>query len=602
MIIDRRTLLAASAGAVITAPAFAQGGEDQRLLAIFDRYFNENVDDSPQQATSLGLDTGARAPLKARLDDGSAADRLKRLERARRRVAELKTVDRAALSDARKVDYDVILYGQENAVRSGDRFKHLNGRPYVLSQQNGRYASVPNMLDSQHRVSNAADVEAYHSRLSAFAKVMDQDLENCRADAAQGVIPPDFICDLALGQMRALRDRPPRESNLVTSLALKVSTVSTILPGDPVGRAVAILETEVYPALDRQIAVMSDLRARASSRAGIGHLKDGPAMYADRVRASTTTSMSPDEIHRLGLSQVAELTAKIDVILKSQGYTRGTVGARMAALNADEKQIYPNTDLGRANLLASLNAQMDDMLARLPLAFRTLPKARCEVRRVPVTTQDGAANGYYQSAALDGSRPGAFYINLKDTAEWPKYSLPTLVYHEATPGHHLQIALSQESALIPQLRRTGGGSAAYSEGWGLYAEQLAEEMGVYEGRPLDRAGMLQSLLFRATRLVVDTGIHSKSWSHTRATNYMTDVTGYARTRNAREIERYCVNPGQATSYKIGHNNWVRLREDAKKRLGAKFDLRAFHDACLLSGNMPLEVLDRHIADWVRSQA
>lgn len=600
MTIHRRSLLAAGGAAAICGPAFAQAGEDQRLLTIFDRYFNENVDESPTSATSLGLDVGARASLKAQLDDNTPAEREKRLERTRKRVAELKAIDRNRLSPARKVDLDVILYGQENALRSGERFRHLNGRPYVLSQQNGRYASTPNMLETQHRVANAADADAYLSRLSAFARRMDEDIDMARADAARGIIPPNFICDLALGQMRALRYRPAAQASLATALGAKAKAAG--LTKDYLALAIDRLEREVYPALDRQIAVMSDLRARAGSRAGIGHLPDGPALYADRVRASTTTDMTPDQIHRLGLSQVAELTARIDTILKSQGYTKGTVGQRMAALNADPKQLYANTDEGRTALLASLNAQMDDMLARLPQAFGTLPKARCEVRRVPVTTQDGASNGYYQSAALDGSRPGAFYINLKDTTEWPKYSLPTLVYHEATPGHHLQIALSQESTQIPQLRRTGGGSAAFSEGWGLYAEQLAEEMGVYEGRPLDRAGFLQSLLFRSARLVIDTGLHSKGWSRDRATNYMTDVTGYARTRNEREIDRYCINPGQATSYKIGHNKWVELRERAKRRLGGRFDLKAFHDHALLYGNMPLAVLERQVDDWVKSRA
>jgi len=599
MTLDRRTLLVTGAAAAAT-PALAQGGEDERLLAIFDRWFNENVDDSPQQATSLGLDTGARARLKGQLDDGSVAKRLERLERTRRRVAELKGLNRARLSPARVVDYEVVLYGQEQALASGDRFRKYNGRPYVLSQQNGRYSSVPNMLDSQHRVTSAADAEAYLSRLQAFTRAMDVDIELARSDVALGIVPPNFICDLALGQMRALREKPAAENNMATSFADKLRTAN--LSPDYARRAETIIEREIYPSIERQIAVMSDLRARASSRAGIGHLPDGPALYADRVKASTTTDLSPDEIHRLGLSQVADLTARIDTILKSQGYSRGTVGARMAALNRDPAQLYANTDAGRAELLTVLNRQMDDMLARLPQAFRTLPKARCEVRRVPVTTQDGAANGYYQSAALDGSRPGAFYINLKDTTEWPKYSLPTLVYHEATPGHHLQIALSQESTVIPQLRRTGGGSAAYSEGWGLYAEELADDMGVYKDRPLDRAGFLQSLLFRATRLVVDTGIHAKGWSHQRATDYMTDITGYARTRNAREIERYCVNPGQATSYKIGHNKWLELRERARRRLGASFDLRTFHDACLLYGNMPLTVLEKHINNWIATQA
>jgi uncharacterized protein (DUF885 family) len=221
---------------------------------------------------------------------------------------------------------------------------------------------------------------------------------------------------------------------------------------------------------------------------------------------------------------------------------------------------------------------------------------------VPVFIQDGASNGYYQSAALDGSRPAAFYINLKEVADWPRYNLPTLAYHETVPGHHLQIALAQESKLIPIIRRTGYGASAYSEGWGLYAEQLAAEMGVYAGDPLGEAGYLQSLLFRAARLVIDTGIHSKRWGRAQATQYMVDTVGQTPARSQREVERYFVSPGQANSYKVGHTVWIKVREAAKKSLDGKFDLAAFHDAALLSGNMPLTVLERHIADWAATQA
>jgi uncharacterized protein (DUF885 family) len=252
--------------------------------------------------------------------------------------------------------------------------------------------------------------------------------------------------------------------------------------------------------------------------------------------------------------------------------------------------------------MAVLNRCIADMYKRLPEAFRTLPKAKVEARRVPVFIQDGAANGYYQSGALDGSRPGAFYINLKYTADWPRYNLPTLAYHETVPGHHLQIALAQESDKIPIVRRTGYGSSAYSEGWGLYAEQLASEMGAYAGDPLGEIGFLQSFLFRAARLVTDTGIHLRRWDREKATRYFVDTVGQTPARSQREVERYFVSPGQACSYKVGHTRWIELREAAKQQLGPKFDLRAFHDAGLLSGNMPLTVLERHIREWIAMQA
>jgi uncharacterized protein (DUF885 family) len=600
--IDRRAFLATTAGAAIVAatPALAQGSEDARLRALLDRIFEEQVDDSPERATSLGLDKGPRAALKSKLDDVSIAGRAKRLEDTRRRVAALKAIDRAALSHASKVDLDTVLYGQENALAAGDRYKFgsVGGRfsPYVVSQQTGSYQDIPDFLDNQHKVTGAADADAYLSRLKAFVVAMDQDLERMQADLALGVVPPDFVCDLALAQMKALRDQAPEHTVMVTSIAGKARTAG--LTGDYAGPATKIVSAEIFPALDRQIAAMHAARAKATSEAGIWKLKEGAAYYADALKASTTTTMSADEIHQLGLDQVADITSRLDRILKGQGKTTGTVAERLTALNADPTQLYANTDEGRAALIADLNVQVAAIAARLPQAFSTLPKAEVTVKRVPAFIQDGASNGYYQSAALDGSRPAAFFINLKNTHEWPKYNLPTLVYHEATPGHHLQIALSQESTAIPIIRRTGGGFSAFTEGWALYAEQLADEMGVYKGDPLGEAGYLQSLLFRACRLVVDTGLHHKRWSRDKATDYMVSVTGYPRSRALREVERYCCSPGQATSYKVGHTTWDRLRTEAKTRLGARFNLKAWHDAALLSGSMPLTVLEQNLAEWV----
>jgi len=599
--IDRRAFLATTAGAALAAasPALAQGGEDARLHTLLDKIFDEQVDESPERATSLGLDKGPRAALKARLDDYSAAGRARRLEQTRARVAALKAIDRNALSKASQVDLDTVLYGQDAALTAGDRYKFgsAGGRfsPYVVSQQNGVYRSIPDFLDNQHRVQTAADADAYLSRLKAFAVAMDQDLDRMKADVAAGVVPPDFVCDLALAQMKALRDQAPEKTIMATSIAGKAKAAN--LTGDYTGPAAQIVAKEIFPALDRQIAEMQAVRAKATADAGIWKLKDGAAYYADALKASTTTTLSAEEIHKMGLDQVADITARLDVILKGQGRTTGTVAERLTALNDDPAQLYPNTDEGRAALIADLNVQVAAIAARLPQAFATLPKAQVTVKRVPAFIQDGASNGYYQSAALDGSRPAAFFINLKNTHEWPKYNLPTLVYHEATPGHHLQIALSQESDRIPIIRRTGGGFSAFTEGWALYAEQLADEMGVYKDDPLGQAGYLQSLLFRACRLVVDTGIHHKRWSREQATDYMVSVTGYPRSRALREVERYCCSPGQATSYKVGHTVWDRLRTEAKTKLGSRFDLKAWHDAALLSGSMPLTVLERNLAEW-----
>lgn len=603
---DRRLFLASSAGAALAAatPALAQSNEDGRLRTLLDGYFEAMVDESPERATGLGLDKGARAALKSQLDDASAAGRDRRLAQAAKRVEGLKAIDRAALSAPSRVDYDVVLYQNENAVRAGKAypFGSVGGRfsPYVISQQDGAYQDIPDFMDNQHRVQTPADAEAWLARLKAFARVLDQDLDGFRADVAAGIVPPDFTCDLALAQMRALREQPADQTILVTSLVAKAKAAG--LTTQYAAAASAIVTDEIFPALDRQIAALTKVRATATSDAGVWKFKDGAAYYADAVKASTTTNLTPDEVHQMGLDQVAEITARLDTILKGQGMTTGSVADRLSALNKNPAQLYANTDEGRAALIADLNVQVAAMIAKLPQAFRTLPKAKVEVKRVPAFIQDGASNGYYQSAALDGSRPAAFFINLKNTAEWPRYNLPTLVFHEATPGHHLQIALAQESTRIPIIRRAGGGFSAFSEGWALYAEQLADEMGAYAADPLGQAGYLQSLLFRACRLVVDTGLHHKRWSREKATAYMVSVTGYAPSRAQREVERYCASPGQANSYKVGHTVWVRLRDQAKAKLGSRFDLKAWHDAALLSGSMPLTVLERNMGDWLASQS
>jgi uncharacterized protein (DUF885 family) len=605
--LDRRSFLATTAGAALmtAAPALAQAGsEDARLRTMLDAMFEAQVDESPGRATSLGLDKGRRAPLKSQLDDNSLAARAQRLERTRARAAQLHTVDRAKLSPASKVDLDVVLYGQEQSVRNGDKWKFGdtggNFRPYVISQQSGSYQSIPDFLDSSHKVATAEDAEAYLSRLSAFGRVMDQDLERQKHDVALGAIPPTFICDLSVGQMRALRDQPAGKTILVASIAKKAKAAN--LAGDWEGRATKIVEGEVFPALDRQIAAMAALKAKTKGDTGAWALPSGAEYYADAVKASTTTDYTPEQVHKLGRDQVAEISGRLDAILKKRGLTRGTVGARLVTLNNQPDQVFANTDEGRAQILKLLNEHIVEVYKLLPNAFSTLPKAKVEVRRVPVFIQDGAANGYYNGAALDGSRPAAFYINLKETSDWPKYNLWTLAHHETIPGHHLQIALSQESTQIPIIRRTGGGFSAFTEGWALYAEQLAQELGANDFDPLGEAGYLQSLLFRAARLVTDTGIHAKRWSREQATMYMVDTIGNTKTRAQREVERYFAGPGQANSYKVGHTVWVKVRDEAKARLGRKFDLKAYHDAVLLSGAMPLTVLQRHVSEWIATQA
>ena len=588
-------------GAPSTPTDASRLGDAQGLNGLLDRIFQEQLDDSPETATSLGLDTGARAEARGRLDDRSAAAADRYEQDLRRWLGELRAVDRGALSGLPAVNLDTVA-SQYAVIDAANARFDFGARgypsPYVVSQLTGAYQSVPDFLASQHPLATTADAEAYLSRLEAFGGVLNQETERLRADAARGVVPPDFVLAKALEQLRAIRRGPAAGSVLVTSVVDRARQRQ--LPGDWSARAVRLVEGPIAAALDAQIAAVTALQPRATHDAGVWRLPQGADYYAFGLRYHTTTDRTADDIHQLGLDQVAEITARIDTILRGQGMSQGSVGRRIRALGDEKRFIYPNTEAGKAQLLSDLNAQIVALDRRLPEVFGTLPKAKVEVKRVPTYIEAGAPGGYYQTPTLDGSRPGAYYINLRDTAEWPKWSLPTLTYHEATPGHHLQSVLALEAEGLPLLRRNMW-FAAYGEGWALYAEQLADELGMYRDDPFGRVGYLQSLLFRAARLVVDTGLHHKRWSREQAIRWMTDATGDQESAITTEVERYCVWPGQATSYKVGHTEWVRLREDAKRRLGARFDIRRFHDAALLSGAMPLNVLERVVNDWVVSQ-
>src|SRR6185437_9186686 len=342
------------------------------------------------------------------------------------------------------------------------------------------------------------------------------------------------------------------------------------------------------------------LQPKAVHDAGVWRLPDGAAYYAASLESSTTSKMKPEEVHQLGLDVVKDHTAKIDAIMQANGLTGGTVGERLRQMYNDPKFRYENTDAGKDKLLADLNVKVQAIRAKLPSHFGVLPKADLIIKRVPKYIEAGAPGGYYNNASLDGSRPGTYYINLRDTAEVPSWTLPTLTYHEGIPGHHLQISISQESPL-PLIRKVGG-FTAYIEGWALYAEQLADEMGLYENDPFGRIGYLHDAMFRGVRLVVDTGMHAKRWSREQAIKYYVHTLGDQEASAVTEVERYCVWPGQACSYMLGKLEFLRLREKSEKALVARFDIRGYHDAVLLCGAVPLATLDPVVDAYIKAKA
>ncbi|MCH4268682.1 MAG: DUF885 family protein [Brevundimonas sp.] len=604
----RRLLMSVAAGGALAAvgpvralasTALTQAAPNAATTAfhaLLDRIADEMLLSDPELLTMLGMDRGPKADARFKLSDRSQAkidaDKAKFVDA----MKAVKAIDQGQLNAADQIYYDTLEFFGDT-VMTGYDFPYGGGfspSPYTVSQLGGAYQQIPDFLDSQHRIETADDAEAYLSRLSAFAAGMDAERARMQAEFAAGAVPPDFVIDRTLTQMDAITGTAVADSVMTRSLARR--TAEKDISGDWAARAEAILTNEVYPAIQRQADAFKTVRPNATHDGGVWRLPDGEAYYRFGLKYYTTSSMTPDEVHQMGLEQVAEISARTDALLKAQGLTQGSVGARVAALGEDARFVYPNTDEAKDELIQELNAQMVAIQARMPEYFGRLPKSPCDIKRVPVAIEAGAPGGYYMPPALDGSRPGAYYINLRDTAEWPKWTLPTLTYHEAVPGHHFQIALQQEKPDTPLLMKVMGFSA-YSEGWGLYAEQLADEIGAYENDPFGQIGYLQSLMFRAARLVVDSGLHHKRWSREQGIRYMVDTLGDQESSIATEVERYCVWPGQASSYKVGHTTWVRLREDAKKRLGGRFDIKGFHDTGLNLGGVPLTVLERTMNAW-----
>ncbi len=595
---NRRQLLLAAAATSLAGPAIAQSEESARQLSKFlEAVFAEALEDSPELVTSLGLDKGAQSDAKSKLRDASLAGMERRKARNTDQLRRLKAIDRRPLNGMAAVNYDTLLFDLQSADDANRAFVYGNGagNPYVLAQISGAWQDVPSFLESQHSIATRADCEAYVARLEAFARVMDEEIERVRRDVGLGVIPPDFAIKGALAGMKLLR-APAETSSLVLTLASKAKSKG--IGGNWMAAGAAAYNAKVVPALDRQMALLESLKARATPDAGCWKLPDGEAYYAASLYSQTTTRISPDEVHKLGWDVTAELSARADVLFKELGFTKGTVGERFIALYESKRGVYPNTDAGKSQIIADLNKVVQGMQKRLPEQFGTLPKAALEIRRIPAATEGGSST-HYSGPSLDGSRPGIYWLNLRDTAESPYWFLPTTTYHEGIPGHHMQISMQQEADL-PMIRRVMG-FGAYAEGWALYAEQVVQEMALYKGEPLNELGYIHDALLRSARLVTDSGLHHLKWSREKAIAEMRAIEGDPEPLAAQEIERYSVWPGQACSYMVGKVTLLKLRAEAEATLGQKFDVRKFHDAVLLSGSMPLTVLERHVREWVATQ-
>lgn len=588
----------AARAAMQTPPAT---GPAATARALYDRLFERLIDLSPESATSLGLDVGARAHQRGELGSSAAADRFGFADVLAGVEGEAAAIDAGELNPAERTQLEVLRWFIERSKEiRRTPYGGFDGYPipYTLTQLTGSYQSVPDFLDSTHPIQTSSDAEAALSRMHAMAREITHEVERARAEMAMGVIPPTYIINKAMVLTRNLRAQSGVTSGMAASLARR--TAAANIAGDWGNRAAAIVDGPIAAALDAQIALFNDMLPHATDTAGVSRLPGGADFYAMCLRQHTSTALTPEQAHQRGLDEVADYQSRIEPLLQAQGLTDGPVGARLTALGQRPELLWANDDAGRAQLLAYANQRNDAIRPMMSRIFNNPPETRLEIRRVPPAIEAGAPRGYAQRGSLDGSRPGAFYINLRDTHIWPRFAIPTLVYHEGIPGHVFQGAVLLEAGNLPLLHRSLG-IAAYGEGWGLYAEQLADELGVYAEEPLGRIGYLQAALYRAVRVVVDTGMHALGWSRARALQYMIDITGLAPGAAENEIDRYIVWPGQATSYKLGHSEIVRARETARAAMGANFDIRGFHDVVLRLGSQPLELLGRNVAAWSRGE-
>ncbi|GAA0866514.1 DUF885 family protein [Sphingopyxis soli] len=593
------TLGVGAAGLAIAHPVAAlqapEHGEAQKLL---DSIADNLLALSPEGATGLGIDTGARAAMRGQLGDRSAAGQQKIADTLKADVARIRAFKTDGLDHATRTSLAVVDSAYSVAI---DGFAQPYGdvavggwrnTPYVVIQNVGAYLDIPKFLDSDHPVKSAADAEAYLARLNAFPGVLDGETERLKAAGGQGLIAPAFLIDKAVMQLEATLADAKAGGGMVESLVTRAAAAK--IAGDWAARSSKIVQGPVAAALERQLAELKAQRPKATMDAGMWARPHGDEFYAWALRASTTTRMTPDEVHAMGREQLADLHGRMDPILKKLGYTNGSVGDRMNELAKDPRFKFPDNDQGRAEIVAYIQTWLGKIRAQLPRAFRTLVKGNVEVKRLPLAEEPGAPAAYGGAGSIDGSIPGRFWINLRTTDLHSKYSLPDLTMHEAIPGHAWQGEYAHSMPLI----RTMLAFNAYSEGWALYAEQLADELGLYDDFEVGRLGYLQSLAFRACRLVVDTGIHAKRWTREQGVEFFVRENGSNPLEVASEVDRYCSWVGQACGYKVGHSEIVRQRGRAQTALGTKYDLRDFDDTVVKGGNVPLDVLAKNVDEYI----
>ncbi len=564
---------------------------------FFEKAFLKAVIDDPETLSYLRILPSSMDWYNDDLSDVSVARQKELAAQLRDSLADLHKYDRASLSEQRRISYDVLDWFLQNQA-DGERWMFHD---YPLNQLFGIQSQLPDFMINTHQINDAETARDYVARLGKFKWKFDQVLEGLKLRESLGVIPPKFTVTKVLDQMRGFAAPAPTEQVLYTHLRDELAKLESV---PQAGRDQILASAEqaitgsVLPAYRDLIAYFEALQAKATANNGVWALPDGEAYYAWCVKNHTTTDYTPEQLHELGLAEVTRIEGEMEAILKDKGVPKvGSIGERLTQLSKDPKYLYPDNDEGRAQILADYQKIIDEISAGLDSAFDLKPKVGVKVERVPPFMEKSTAGAYYQQPPMDGSRPGKFFANLRDVNAIYKWSMRTLSYHEAVPGHHFQIAIALELKGVPTFRRLGL-FTAYAEGWALYAERLAWELG-FQNDPMDNLGRLQDEMLRAVRLVVDTGMHAKRWSREQAIEYMLGKTGQPEVDVVAEIERYLVAPGQALAYKTGMLKILELREKSRQKLGPAFDLRKFHNVVLVNGAMPLPVLEARVMESLR---
>ncbi len=572
-------------------------GKPFNIDHFFERYLIGAVMDEPEILTVVGVVENSMLDFHShKLTDASPQHNYKMLERDLKYLELMRRYDRDLLTHQQDITYDMTDWLLRTNIEGGRWMFH----DYPVNQTFGVQSSLPSFMTTHHRIEDEGSAENYIKRLRAFETKMNQVAESVEYRAERGVIPPVLVIDHVVREMQDFIAVPAGEHPLYQNMEEKLAELdelSSSLKQELLDETKAAVENEVFRGYQRLIDLFVDLRDRAGTEAGVWALPDGDAYYRYMTRMHTTLPLTPGQIHETGLEEVERITLEMNSLFEEIGIENGTIAERFARLDENPEMFYPDTAGVHQQIIADYTAQIEYLYERTAPLFKRTPSADVEVRRVPEYSEATAPFAYYSIPSLDGSRPGIFFINLRDIKEITKYGMMTLSAHEAVPGHHFQLALAQEMEGVPTIRKLYP-FTAYVEGWALYTEWLLDEIGVYEDDPYGNLGRLQAEMFRAVRLVVDTGIHYKRWTREEAIEYMYKNTGMPRGDIVSEIERYIVAPGQALAYKIGMMHIQELRKQAEEALGSDFDIREFHDVVLMNGGLPLEILTGVVETYI----